>query len=412
MRTLPLLEKLPGSPAAALVVVTAAFFTDSFLYGMLVPLAPHSPAGIGNEGALAVMYGGYALGMMAATPLLGVLSDRLGRRRPLLWGVLGQTAATVLLAVATTFVQMMLARIVQGVAAAATWTAGLALIAETFPLKRTQMMGLVMMGSNGGSILGPVAGGFLLEWGGYQLPFAAAGGLLLLDGLMRLTLLVDPKRQVGDSPSLVGFFGDRSVLVAALVVVLGVAGWGLLEPLFPSHLHRVAGTSPGMVGLMFTVATLFYGLSAPLVERAVERWGLRPTMAVGLGLMALSLPLLALPTSPLMAGAALTLTSVLYAFALNPTFTELAEAVDRRGTGGYASVYAIYNIAYSIGMLASNVLAGALISQVSFLSALLLTSLVMLAAVPWLAFAPYPGHPGTDPARLSSSPTNPPGDKS
>jgi MFS family permease len=79
--------------------------------------------------------------------------------------------------------------------------------------------------------------------------------------------------------------------------------------------------------------------------------------------------------------------SVLYAFALNPTFTELAEAVDRRGTGGYASVYAVYNIAYAVGMVGSSVLAGALTSAISFLGALLITCPIMLAAVPLLYLA-------------------------
>jgi hypothetical protein len=56
-----------------LVVVMTALFTDSFLYGMLVPLTPELNA-TEDEAGLAVMYGGYALGLMLATPVLGVLS--------------------------------------------------------------------------------------------------------------------------------------------------------------------------------------------------------------------------------------------------------------------------------------------------------------------------------------------------
>ena len=75
-----------------LVVVMTALFTDSFLYGMLVPLTPELNA-TQDEAELAVMYGGYALGLILATPAFGVLSDRLGRRRPMIWGVLGQIGA-------------------------------------------------------------------------------------------------------------------------------------------------------------------------------------------------------------------------------------------------------------------------------------------------------------------------------
>jgi DHA1 family solute carrier family 18 vesicular amine transporter 1/2 len=381
-----LVRRLRSFPTTALVVVTVALCTDSFLYAMVIPLTPKSPAGIQEEWALGVLFAGYALGMMLATPIFGILSDRFGRRRPLIGGVLGQAAATLLFAFAPTFPLMLLARLVQGIAAAATWTAGLALIAENFTHKRTQMMGIAMMGSNAGSVLGPVVGGFLGDWGGYRFPFAIAGGLVALDGLMRIALLVDPPRQVQERPDLVGFFRDRCVLLAGLVVVMGVGGWGLLEPLFPHHLLHVTHASPGVIGLLFTLATLFYGFTAPVVDWVCERWGLRPTMAVGLVLMALSLPLVALPRTVFWAGAALTLTSILYAFALNPTFSELADAVDRRGTGGYASVYAIYNLAYAVGMIGSDVFAGVLTSHFSFWTALLLTSLLMLCSVPLLYF--------------------------
>jgi multidrug resistance protein len=381
-----LVKRLRSLPTTALVVVTIALCTDSFLYAMVIPLTPESSVALEGEWALGVLFAGYAVGMMVATPILGMLSDRLGRRRPLIWGVLGQAAATLLLAFANTFLVMLLARMAQGIAAAATWTAGLALIAENFTHKRTQMMGIAMMGSNAGSVLGPMTGGFLHEWGGYYFPYAVAGGLVVVDGIMRIALLVDPPRQVPVRPDLAGLFRDRCVLLAALVVVMGVGGWGLLEPLFPNHLSRVADASPAMIGLLFTLATLFYGFTAPVVDRVCERWGLRSTMMGGLVLMAASLPLVALPRSVFWAGAALTLTSILYAFALNPTFSELAEAVERRGTGGYASVYAVYNLAYAVGMIGSTVLAGVLTSHLSFWTALLLTSLIMLCSVPLLYF--------------------------
>src|SRR5262249_22571261 len=218
-------------------------------------------------------------------------------------------------------------------------------------------------------------------------------------GLMRVVLLVDPPREPTERPDLVGLLQDPAVLIAALIVAVGVGGWGLLEPLLPTHLERVHLVKPSTVGIMFTVATLFYGLSAPLVERVVERWGLRPTMAGGVLLMALALPLVTVSASPLWVGVALTAVSVLFAFALNPTFTELAEAVDRRGTGSYASVYAIYNIAYGVGMVGSDALAGLLTHYVSFQAAVFVASLIMLFALPALAVPRRDGPPHPAPPR-------------
>lgn len=82
-----------------------------------------------------------------------------------------------------------MARISQGAAAAATWTAGLALVAEHYVEKRVQMMGFAMMGNTAGSVVGPAAGGWLYEIGGYTLPFAITGVLVAIDAALRFLLL-------------------------------------------------------------------------------------------------------------------------------------------------------------------------------------------------------------------------------
>ena len=57
-----LVSRLRSFPTTTLVVVTVALCTDSFLYAMVIPLTPKSPAGIHEEWALGVMFAGYAWG--------------------------------------------------------------------------------------------------------------------------------------------------------------------------------------------------------------------------------------------------------------------------------------------------------------------------------------------------------------
>jgi MFS family permease len=233
---------LRGTPLATIVAVTVALFSDAFLYGMIIPLNAGSAAAPEDELGLAISYGAYGLGVLLATPVLASLVDRAGRRRPMLLAVLCQAVATVLFATGGNMPALLLARLVQGVASAATWTAGLALVADYFTLKRTQMMGIAMIGSSGGSVLGPTVGGVLADLAGYQLPFLVAGVVLLVDGAMRLFLIVDPPRQVSEESKLKSVLRDRGVLAAALVVVLVAGGWGLVEPLLPHHLTQTVGT--------------------------------------------------------------------------------------------------------------------------------------------------------------------------
>lgn len=367
-----------GTPLGTMVVVTVTLFMDAFLYGIIIPLTANSPAAVDDHLTLAITYGAYAVGVLVATPILGTLTDRVGRRGPMVAGVLCQGLATLLFAVGAGVPELMVARVVQGVAAAAIWTAGLALVADTFTQKRTQMMGIAMMGSSGGSVLGPVVGGGLLEWGGYQLPFMVAGALVVVDLALQLALLRDPPRQPGEPAHLVTLLRDRGVIAAALVVLVVAAGWGLVEPLLPDYLRREAGAGAATIGLLFTISTLVNGLCAPLIGNAADRFGQWPTMFFGLALMAVTLPLLGLSASVMWAGAALVLVNVSYGFGMNPSLSELADAVDRRGSTAYGAVYAIYNVAFSVGMIGSNLLGGVLAGAMSFLAALGVISVAIL----------------------------------
>jgi MFS transporter, DHA1 family, solute carrier family 18 (vesicular amine transporter), member 1/2 len=372
-------------PRATLLTVTVALFTDGFLYGVMVPLGSAGGVAVESEVMLGVMYGAYAVGVLATTPVFGIVSDRVGRRPPMLWGFAVQALATLLFATAGGVGSMLAARLLQGVAAAATWTAGLALVAEHFTTHRAEKLGVAMMGSTGGLLLGPVTGGVLLEWGGYRLPLVVVGGVLLVDGLLRFTILADVGREAAPPTRLGRLVRDRAVLAAAVVVILSSIGWSLLEPLFPGHLARVAGASPATVGLLFTISSLMYGLTAPLVGKVVDRWGAWPTMTFGVIAMAVTLPLLAMPTAIATAGIVLVLVDVAFGFLMNPTLDELASAVDRGHGSAYASVYAVFNMAYSVGTIGTTLVTSALASVLSFRASLWGVSLALLASLPLLA---------------------------
>jgi MFS family permease len=364
-----------------IVAVTFALFTDGFLYGVVIPLAPHSPAHITSDWMLGLLYAGYAVGVVAATPLFGVLSDRIGRRRPMLWGVATQAAAILLFLVGSSLPLLMLARIAQGAAAAATWTAGLAILAERFQKNRAQMMGVGMMGNTIGLVAGPLAGGLLFRWHGYRMAFGLALVLIALDAALRWLFVKDAGAIAVARTGFRVLLRNRTVQASSLVVMLGAWAWSVLEPLFPGHLEKTAQTSPAQVGLLFTIASLVYAFSCPWVGALADRRGNWPVMLVGMIAMAVSVPTLALAGNVVVAGVLLALVSVGYGLTMNPTLSELGAAVDS-GEGGYGSVYAVYNVAYSVGMATSNVLAGIMASAFSLRVALVVTGAVMLCCVP------------------------------
>jgi MFS transporter, DHA1 family, solute carrier family 18 (vesicular amine transporter), member 1/2 len=368
-------------------VVAFALFMDYLIYGLLIPLTPYSPARAIGETELGLLYGAYSVGVLVATPLFGWLGDRIGYRRLMICGVALSAAALALICVAPHFHLLLWGRLVQGAAAAASWTAGLALIAENYPGERVEMMGFALMGSTAGSLLGPIIGGTLYEFGGYRLPFALTGALVAIDvGLCVFLLPRRTSRRAADAniwPLLI----DRSVVLAATAVGLAAIGWGIIEPLLPPQLVR-AGVSPSVIGLIFTIGSIAYGASAPLVGWVSNRLPIRALIAGGTAAMALALPFLGLQHSALAAGIGLCVVSVCYAFMLNPTSAELGDAVDRRGLNCYAAVYAIYNIAYAVGQMAASSFASLASARLSFFQVLLCVSAALVGFTPLLLLRP------------------------
>ncbi len=366
-----------------LAVVAYALFMDYLIYGLIVPLTPYSPAGAISEDSLALLYGGYAFGVLAATPLFGLLGERIGYRTCMIIGVLLSATAMLLFWLAPSFPALFLARLFQGAAAAATWTAGLAIVAEHYVENRVRMMGFALVGSTAGSITGPVLGGTLHAFGGYGLPFAVTGGLVIIDFILRMTLLPKDRVSAHTGVDLRSLLLDKSVLVPALAVALAAFGWGIVEPLLPAHLER-SGASAAEIGLLFTIATVVYGLCAPLVASASERLPIRWVIIGGIVGMAISLPLLSQLNGIAAAGVGLCILSAAFAFTLNPTSAELGNAVDRRGLSCYGAVYAVYNIAYSIGMMATNALATTATNWMSFTQVLSSAGAALLICIPLL----------------------------
>jgi MFS transporter, DHA1 family, solute carrier family 18 (vesicular amine transporter), member 1/2 len=378
-------------------VITYALFLDYFIYGLIVPLTAYSPVKLTGHEQLSLLYGGYALGVFATTPIFGVLGSRVGGKPIVIIGVVLSGAATLLFWLGPTLFLAFVARIFQGAASAATWTAGLGLIAEHYVENRVQMMGFALAGSTAGSVLGPLLGGVLCQAGGYNLPFLVLALLVGIDLVQRVFLL--PGAKAGRAAGLLALLSDKSVLVPGLAVALAAFGWGIVEPLLPKHLSRSEAT-PTAIGAVFTVSTIAFGLITPVVSRLATRMPIKVVIGAGTVGMAITLPALGLLPGIVLTGFGLCLVSMSFAFMLNPTSAELGNAVDRRGLSCYTAVYAVYNIAYSVGMMASNAAASAA-SHLQFYQTLLCVSAVLIISLPLL----FMGTPSVVPDSLANRKT-------
>ena len=107
-------------------------------------------------------------------------------------------------------------------------------------------------------------------------------------------------------------------------------------------------------------------------------------MALGIAALAATLPLLPLPDTLFGVSLILALIGLASGLILTPALPLLAERVDLHGGGAYASVYAIFNLAYAVGMIAGPIIGGVLAQALGFAAALAVGSLLLLMNLPLL----------------------------
>jgi Arabinose efflux permease len=170
-----------AAPAAAgFIVVTVAI--DAMGIGLILPVMPELLAEIGGLSVSeAALWGGrlafaYAIMQFLCGPLLGMLSDRYGRRPVLLLSLAALAVDYVVMSLAGTLWLLVLTRVIAGAAGSSFATANAWLADVSPPERRAANFGLVGAGFGVGFVLGPALGGVLGEWGP-RAPFLAAAAL-------------------------------------------------------------------------------------------------------------------------------------------------------------------------------------------------------------------------------------------
>lgn len=119
-----------------------------------------------------------------------IADNTASRRGPLLCGLLSLAAATGLLCIGTSVPILVVGRMFQGISAALVWTVGVALLLDTVEKDAVgQAMGYVSLGMTAGTVLGPLLGGLVYHAGGYYAVFGMAFGVILVDIILRSTLI-------------------------------------------------------------------------------------------------------------------------------------------------------------------------------------------------------------------------------
>ncbi len=157
-------------------------FIDLLGFGVVIPILPNYIKTLtGTEHWVGIAVGLFSLLQFFATPLLGGLSDRYGRKPVLLASLALNASGYLLLSQATNLSILLLARALSGFASGNISVAQAYIIDVTVPEKRAKAMGLIGAAFGLGFIFGPPLGGILMSHWGFPAVGYVSGLLCLLN---------------------------------------------------------------------------------------------------------------------------------------------------------------------------------------------------------------------------------------
>jgi multidrug resistance protein len=349
-------------------LVALATFTDIVAYSVAIPVLPALSRHLGaSPTMIGLLFASFGVTLLIVSIPMGRVSDRIGRRGPMVGGLLALAAATVLFAFATTLPWLFAARFVQGAADAVTWVVGFALIADRYgPDERGRVSGIVMSGTSIALMVGPTIGGWLYESGGMRAPFLLVAGMATLVAAAFLWLDM-PSVHADTEPVPLGVvLRSRPVVICTAVVVAISGTLTMEEPVVPLYLNGKLGLGPAQIGLLFGCSAVVSAIMHPVYGRLADRWGSRRMMLTGLPLVALGLPLLNLVWNYPSAIAIFVVQASLVAIVITPSLAFMAEAVAGAGVGSFGVGYGLYNMAWGAGLLCGPAIAGFVYERAGF----------------------------------------------
>lgn len=373
---------LRSSRAVAVVLVTVATFTDILAYSIAVPVLPDISRRFGASPSLVgLLFASFGLTVLLTSIPMGTISDRTGRRLPLVGGLIALAASTVLFAFAPSMPWLFAARLVQGAADAVTWVVGLAVVADLYSVDdRGRVMGLVMSGTTFGFMVGPSLGGWLYETGGPRLPYlvVALFSVGVAAGLAWFRFPTPTGTR--EAIPLGALVRMPAVAVCATAVVVGGGTIAMLEPVLALYLSSEIGLGPARIGLVFGGGAVVAALLHPVFGRIADRTGGRRLTLIGLGAIGAVLPTLALIGSFGSAVALYAVGVIAISMMVAPSLAYMAEATSASGIQSFGVAFGLYNFAWALGLLVGPSLGGVLYERLGFTVLTLLWAPVVVAS--------------------------------
>ncbi len=347
-----------------LLLIFFTVFIDMVGFGIVIPVLPlyaeHFHATPLEIGWLTGIYSGMQI---IFTPLLGRLSDRVGRRPVLIVSLAGTALGFLVMGWASSLPLLFLARIIDGATGGNISTAQAYIADVSTPENRSRSMGLIGAAFGLGFTFGPMIGGVLSKIS-YGAPFFFAAGLAAINVVLLYLILPESlskeyRSRPHERSRLAEVFQHGHGRLFGTIVAtyfFTITGFAIMTTLFALLTEKHFGYDARQTGYIFGfIGIISVILQGGLIGRLVKMFGETALARTGLLLLALSMLLLPLVGTLSMLLLVCGITAVANGL-VNPTLNGLASQMIDRSWQGRA--LGLMQSAGSVGRLVGPLLGG------------------------------------------------------
>ncbi|NSZ16568.1 multidrug effflux MFS transporter [Agrobacterium vitis] len=236
-----------------------------------------------NENHRQYVVTSYLIGFGCAQLIYGPLSDRFGRRTPMLIGLIVYVLAALAITIVPSFAGLLILRFIQGAGSAGTRVITISIVRDIYGGRQmAEVMSLIMMVFMIIPVVAPGTGQIIMFFGNWHLIFLfiAVGGILTSIWMqMRLPETLDPENRRDFTPKVI-FQGFKIVLSNRIALFYTLASTFIFGALF-GFINSAQQIYMGIYGLgiwfpfAFAAVAIFMALSSYVNSKLVGRIGMR-----------------------------------------------------------------------------------------------------------------------------------------
>lgn len=378
-------------PKNVLITLLGSIFIALMGIGIIAPLMPIYATDLGATGVgLGLMVAGFSISRGVLQPFVGGASDRYGRKRFLVAGLLIYALAGVTYTFARSVEHLVVIRVFHGVGSAMVIPIAMAYIGDLAPVgEEGRYMGMLNIALFSGVGGGPIIGGIFLDTLGMNSAFYAMALFSALSTLLVVMFLPprSPGQQPQGSPRLLAAFMDMAkdirilgMLLSRMATMLILVPSMAFLPILMTRFMEATGIEVGMVVASRTLVNA--GLQRPF-GKMVDKHS--KVVLLVAGSMVVSCAVILVPLARGLGELIALFTAMGVGEAVVwPTLGALAVEGGRRY--GQGSVMGVFNMAMSAGVLLGSIGAGAVMDLLGLSYAFFMTGAFLAAATAAAAF--------------------------